>query len=182
MNLKDDNIDEIVRGNELSFELFMKNHANSLYHYAIGFTKQKESAEEIVSDVFYEVWKSRKILPSIKNVQAWLCTITYHKSISYIRKENGYKEISFDEIDNFFLEAVQSPDEEIIAKERMELINKAIQVLPPKCKHVFFLAKIENLPYKEIAEMLHISVKTINNHISFALDKIRNYLKDCEDK
>ena len=180
MNLKDDNIDKIAKGNELAFELFMKYHANSLYHYAVGFTKQKESAEEIVSDVFFEVWKSRKTLPNIKNIQAWLCTVTYHKSISYLRKNDHFNGVSFDEIDDFFWDDVQSPDEKIIAKEQMNLINKAIRTLPPKCKHVFFLAKIESLPYKEIAKMLNISVKTINNHIAFALDKIRRYLSESE--
>jgi RNA polymerase sigma-70 factor (ECF subfamily) len=160
----------------------MEHHATFLFHYAIGFTKQKESAEEIVSDVFFEVWKLRKMLPDIENLHAWLCTITYRKSISYLRKNDGYDNISFDDIDNFFFEPVQSPDETIIAKEEIDAINKAIQMLPSKCRHVFFLAKIEGLPYKEIAQMLNISVKTINNHIASALEKIRGYLKDNADK
>ena len=71
---------------------------------------------------------------------------------------------------------VLNPDEAMISREEMEKINNAIQQLPPKCKHVFFLAKIEGLPYKDIAALLDISVKTINNHIAFALEEIAKKL------
>ena len=84
--------------------------------------------------------------------------------------------MSFSDIDNFIFEPVQSPVEEMISKEEIARINEAIQQLPPKCKHVFFLAKIDGLPYKDIADMLNISVKTINNHIAFALDEITKKL------
>ena len=64
----------------------------------------------------------------------------------------------------------------IVKNNYIEKINDAIQQLPPKCKHVFFLAKIEGLPYKDIAALLDISVKTINNHIAFALEEIAKKL------
>lgn len=93
-----------------------------------------------------------------------------------MRKETGKTELSLDGIGDFIFAPIQSPDEAMISKEEMEKINNAIQQLPPKCKHVFFLAKIEGLPYKEIADILNISVKTINNHIAFALEEIAKNL------
>ena len=110
-------------------------------------------------------------------MNAWIQTITYRKAISYLRKETGKTELSLDGIGDFIFAPIQSPDEEMISKEEMEKINDAIQQLPPKCKHVFFLAKIEGLPYKEIAKLLDISVKTINNHIAFALGEIAGKLR-----
>ncbi len=98
------------------------------------------------------------------------------KRFLFLRKETGKYELSFDDIEDFIFEPVQSPAEEMISKEEMAKINDAIQQLPPKCKHVFFLAKIDGLPYKDIADMLNISVKTINNHIAFALDEIAKRL------
>lgn len=80
------------------------------------------------------------------------------------------------DIGDFIFAPIQSPDEAMISREEMEKINNAIQQLPPKCKHVFFLAKIEGLPYKDIAALLDISVKTINNHIAFALEEIAKKL------
>ncbi|GAE83812.1 ECF-type sigma factor [Bacteroides reticulotermitis JCM 10512] len=130
----------------------------------------------MVSDVFFEVWKNRKTLTDITSMNAWLQTITYRKSISYLRKEAGQNILSFDDISEFFLAPIQTPDEAMISREEMNKINEAIQRLPPKCKHVFFLAKMEGLPYKDIATLLNISVKTINNHIASALTIIARNL------
>ena len=109
-------------------------------------------------------------------MNAWIQTITYLKALSYLRKEKGKADLLLDDIGDFIFAPIQSPDEAMISREEMEKINNAIQQLPPKCKHVFFLAKIEGLPYKDIAALLDISVKTINNHIAFALEEIAKKL------
>ena len=176
VKLENNEICRIVDGDEIAFNRFMEHYSSRLYHYTFALLGQKESAEEIVSDVFFEVWKNRKSLAEIGNMNAWIQTITYRKAISFLRKETGKYELSFDDIEDFIFEPVQSPAEEMISKEEMAKINDAIQQLPPKCKHVFFLAKIDGLPYKDIADMLNISVKTINNHIAFALDEIAKRL------
>lgn len=176
MKLENNEICRIVDGDEIAFNRFMEHYSSRLYHYTFALLGQKESAEEIVSDVFFEVWKNRKGLAEIGNMNAWIQTITYRKAISFLRKETGKYELLFDDIEDFIFEPVQSPAEEMISKEEMAKINDAIQQLPPKCKHVFFLAKIDGLPYKDIADMLNISVKTINNHIAFALDEIAKRL------
>ena len=137
MKPESNDIDRIINSDEAAFCRFMERYSSRLYHYVFALIGQKEPAEEVVSDVFYEVWKNRK---------------------------------------TFIFAPIQSPDEAMISKEEMEKINNAIQQLPPKCKHVFFLAKIEGLPYKEIADILNISVKTINNHIAFALEEIAKNL------
>ena len=177
MRLENDDIYRIINGDEFAFERFMQYYSSRLYHYSLGLLGNKEAAEEIVSDVFFEVWKNRQQLAEINSMSAWLQTITYRKAISFLRKENGRHDLSFDEIEDFTFEPVQSPDEEIISKEEIQEINNAIEQLPAKCKHVFFLAKIEGLPYLEIADMLHISVKTINYHVAYAIDSIAKKLK-----
>ena len=159
MRLENDDIRKIVNGDEFAFNRFMEHYSSRLYHYAFALLGQKEPAEEIVSDVFFEVWKNRKDLAQINNMDAWIQTITYRKAIG-----------------EFIFDPVQSPDEKMISKEEIARINEAIQQLPPKCKHVFFLAKMDGLPYKEIADILNISVKTINNHIAFALEEIAKNL------
>ena len=176
MKLENNEICRIVDGDEIAFNRFMEHYSSRLYHYTFALLGQKESAEEIVSDVFFEVWKNRKTLADIENMNAWIQTITYRKAISYLRKGTAKTDLLLDDIGDFIFDPIQSPDEEMISKEEMEKINDAIQQLPPKCKHVFFLAKIEGLPYKDIAALLDISVKTINNHIAFALEEIAKKL------
>lgn len=182
MSILKDDINRIANGDEGSFCRFMEFHSERLYYFTRGLVRQREAAEEIVSDVFFEVWKARKDLGKIENINSWLYTITYRKSISFLRKKKGNMTVSLDEIQDFVFEPLQSPDEKLISKEEITHINNAIQQLPPKCKQVFFLTKIEGMPYLEISKILGISVKTINNHVAKAILIISSYLKknDCE--
>ena len=176
MKLESNDIDRIVNSDEAAFCRFMEYYSSRLYHYVYALIGQKEPSKEVVSDIFFEVWKNRRTLASIENMNAWIQTITYRKALSYLRKEKGKADLLLDDIGDFILAPIQSPDEAMISREEMEKINNAIQQLPPKCKHVFFLAKIEGLPNKDIAALLDISVKTKNNHIAFALEEIAKKL------
>ena len=167
----------ITKGDELAFEAFMDHYSSTLYHYAYGIVGSKESAEEIVSDVFFEVWKNRKTLSEIESIGAWLRTVTYRKSISALRHEASIPVgVSIDDVENFAVPPVSAPDSELISKEEVDELNRAIGELPPKCRHVFFLAKINHIPYKEIAQMLQISVATINYHVGFAMGILKKKL------
>lgn len=170
-------IQKITEGNQNYFRLFVDVYSIYLYHFAFGFVKNKEIAEEIVSDVFFDVWQNRSNLESIQNIKSWLLVLTRNKSISYLRKDKGNIYISFDEIEDYQAPQIQSPDYAIISKEEITKINNAIAKLPPKCQLIFSLAKIQGLPYKEIAEMLNISVKTINAHIARAIELISEILE-----
>lgn len=173
MQQNDNQIREIIEGDEQAFGLFMDIYSKDLFVFAQGYVRSRETAEEIVSDVFLEVWHNRHTLDQIKSMKSWLLTIVRNKAISYLRKNNiEISTVSFDYIEDFFLPPVVSPDEQIISKEELEHIHQAINNLSPKCKEVFLLAKIEKLPYKEISSMLNISVKTIDVHIAKAIEKI----------
>lgn len=168
----------IEQGNELAFNSFMNRYMDGLYYHSFGILYNKEMAEEIVSDVFFEVWKNRKKLFEIENIKAWLNTMTYRKSISYLRKEKKRNhDVPMEGITQFCFPVTESPDDKIISGEEVQALNAAIENLPPKCKHVFFLAKIEGLPYAQIAEMLEISLATVNYHIGFAMTTLKKKLK-----
>lgn len=177
MYLEKTNIRQIAQGDEQAFCQFVKVHSQNLFYYAVSLLQKKELAEEVVSDVFFEVWKLRTTLEEIKNLKAYLLTLTHNKAVSYLRKENFGRMFSIEDIQDVYLPSFQSADCSIISQEEMSRINQAIQTLPPKCKQVFILAKIEGLAYKEIAQMLNISVKTINIHIAKALALISSELE-----
>ena len=167
----------ISKGDELAFNSFMNRYSRRLYYHAFGILSKKEMAEEVVSDVFLEVWRLRRTLLDIVSMSSWLNSIVYRKSISYLRKEiKSNQEISFEELQDFSFPDMQSPMDDMLSREEMQCLNEAIKSLPPKCKHVFFLAKLEQIPYAEIAHMLQISLPTVNYHIGYAMNALKKKL------
>lgn len=171
-------VQKIKEGDQIEFCSFVDLYSKDLYHFALGYVNVRELAEEVVSDVFLEVWNNRFRLDEIVNIKSWLLVMVRNRAISYLRKEQIDNTVSFDEIGEFHVPLFQLPDDNIISREEIAKINQAITALPPRCKEVFVLAKIEKQPYKKIAEMLNISVKTINVHIAKALNIISQSLSD----
>lgn len=168
----------IAKGDEMAFDAFMDYYSSTLYRHAYGVVANKELAEEIVSDVFYYVWKQRKQLLEVESMGAWLHTLTYRRAVSVLRHELSRPgQVDIDELENFAISVLETPDETMMSREDTDRLNHAIEELPPKCRHVFSLAKIEGLPYKEIARLLDISVATINYHISYAMDHLKRRLR-----
>lgn len=168
----------ISKGNELAFDKFMDGHSQCMYYHAYGILGNKQMAEEVVSDVFLEVWKMRERLLDIENINFWLSKVVYRKSISVLRKEKNRRNmVDIDELLNFKFPQMETPIDSIISDENMHSIKEAIDALPPKCKHVFYLAKIEQMPYAEICDMLKISLATVNYHIGYAMNALRAKLR-----
>lgn len=173
---------QISKGNQLALQQLMDLMADDLSIFAQGFVKCKDRAEEIVSDVFYKLWCKRKQIHEIKNLNAYLFVSVRNGALSYLRKKSGLEEIPIESISEFNFPPVRGPESELIDKETLEEINAAIEKLPPKCKMAFMLAKVQGLKYKEISQIMNISVKTINNHIALALEKISDSLETERNK
>jgi RNA polymerase sigma-70 factor (family 1) len=166
----------ISRGDERKFRFLMEFISDDLFLFAMGFVRKKEIAEEIVSDVFVKIWETRSNLTEIENLKAYLFVSVKNSCISHIRKNRKENLVSLDGLNNFLVPAVECPESEYINAEKLNEIYDAIKQLPPKCRIVFSLAKFNGLKYKEIAEVMEISEKTVNNHLVFALKKLSDSL------
>lgn len=168
----------ITKGDETALDTLMDYHSQQLFRVAYGILGSKESAEEVVSDVFYDIWQQRKDLLKIENIGAWLRRLAYNKAISRQRHDSMIQYAS--QPDGFdgerYCPPVAAADEELISREEVQEINDAIESLPPKCRHVFTMAKLEKIPYNEISDLLDISVSTINFHVRTALDHLKKRL------
>lgn len=174
-------LNKIKNGDSGAFRHFINLYSENLYFFALGYVHTREIAEEVVSDVFLAVWQNRHKLDQIRVLKSWLLVITKNQAISYLRKEPLDTTVSIDDVEevgDYFIPYIQPPDNNIISREETDRINNAINALPPKCKEVFMLAKIEKIPYKEISQILNISVKTINIHIAKAVGVISKILNE----
>ena len=162
----------IQSGNELALTNLINLFSSDLYVFAMGFVKQKVIAEELVSDVFVQIWESRDDILTVNNIKAYLYVLVKNKCISHLRKHQKNEFISIEKLEEFHLSDLQSKDSTVIDNDMILKINNAISKLPPRCKMAFVLAKVNDLRYKEIAEIMDISVKTIDNQIAYALKNI----------
>lgn len=131
-----------------------------------------ESAEEIVSDVFLKVWEKRKTLDTVQNLRLYLYVSTRNTTLNYLSKQRKMQVISLDDLSVDFPSHTLDPEQLMITAEMMRRIAEAVNSLPPRCKMVFRLIREDALPYKEVAEILDISIKTIDNHLAIAVRRI----------
>jgi len=166
----------IANGDQKKFRHLMELTSDDLLWFAIGFLKNKEVAEEIVSDVYVKIWNNRAQLETILNLKSYLFICVRNGCLSHLRKVKNEKIISIDSVNEFQFVQVEAPEDNLIEKEKIEQIYAAIETLPCKCKMAFTLAKIHGLKYKEIAEVLGVTEKTVNNHLVLAVKRITELL------
>jgi RNA polymerase sigma-70 factor (family 1) len=146
-----------------------------LYPFARTLVKAKEPAEEVVSDVFMKVWEKRQELEKIENLKVYLYVATRHIALNYLEKQ---RRNATDTLDHFqaseLISVYIDPEQLLITADMMQLLRKAIDRLPPKCRVIFKLVKEDGLKYREVAEILNISTKTVENQVTIALQKLGN--------
>ncbi len=146
--------------------------------FAFCMLHSSEEAEEVADDVLITLWGKRKSLTEIKNVHVYALIIAKNLSLNILKKRSKSKISSLDEIDVSFFFDNSSPEQIIIDIELQKRLENAIQALPPKCQLVFKLAKENNLSYREIGEVLSISVKTVDAHLVAATQKLAKIFKE----
>jgi RNA polymerase sigma-70 factor (ECF subfamily) len=152
-------------------ELFLQYHAR-LVHFSSLITRSRESAEEVVSDVFLKIWTGRKNLARVENFHLYIYVITKNLSINRLLRQKKEKSFSLDETQVEFRSIYMDPEQLMITSEMFRRVKEAIDELPPKCQLIFKLIKEDGLKYREVAELLGLSQKTIENQMTIALKKI----------
>jgi RNA polymerase sigma-70 factor (ECF subfamily) len=130
-------------------------------------------AEEIVQDLFVQLWK-RGTLDNVSNPEPYLLRCVRFKSIDYLRYKDTKMEIQLEAWHG----ATNASLDELPEEEIEPLLHYFADKLPPKTKQVFLLSRESNLTYKEIADQLHISIKTVEAQMTRALRKMRSILKE----
>lgn len=165
------------KADEHAFEEIFEIYVHGLFRFTFAILGNKELAEEAVSDVFFKIWTHRAKIEGIENFKAYLYTSARNTALNYLDKEERKKAISLDDLSVSLPINEICPETELISKELKEIIGRAIENLPERCKLIYSLAKIEQLKYKEIAQILDISVKTIDHQLTIAIKKIGNEIK-----
>jgi RNA polymerase sigma-70 factor (family 1) len=163
----------IANGNELMLaELYTIFHKR-LQHFARAITRSNEIAEEVVDDVFVKLWNRRDKTSEIDNLTVYLYIAVKNQSLNALsKKAQELVTDSFDYLDIEIEEAIGDPAALMITEEMMRRMQNAVDELPPRCKMIFKLIREDGLKYKEVSQILNISVNTIDVQMAIAVKRI----------
>lgn len=166
----------MVRYNDTSaidFDSIFNNWNKKVYHYAISKTSSKYIAEETVQRVFIKLWKNLTEKDISINIEAQIFTISRTVLLDVVKEETNKRKLLVADKREIYSD---SPMDIFQTKELDSHIQKAIESMPAARKEIFQLSRFEQLSYKQIADKLSISPKTVENHISLALKTLRKAL------
>jgi RNA polymerase sigma-70 factor (ECF subfamily) len=163
-----------VQSDESAFTQLFDHYRNKIYTVALKLTHSTTVAEEIVEDVFLQIWLRRSCLNEIKNFSAYLYTIARNETYKILKQiAKNYNVVLITENNTSIVH--NNTEEYLIDKELTSLLQKAIDRLPSQQKQVYKLMKEEDLKRGEVAELLHIQPETVKFHLAQAMKNIRAY-------
>lgn len=144
----------------------------SLMRFATSLVIQVPVAEELVEDVFVKLWQNRAKLPEIANLKVYLFVAVKNRSLNYLKWKSKDIIAYFETYPVDISVSDETPESILMTKEMHAKINAAVNALPTKCKLIFRLVKEEKLKYREVAEILNISPRTVDTQLTLATRKI----------
>jgi RNA polymerase sigma-70 factor (ECF subfamily) len=170
-------LQEVEAGNYDAFKAFYDVAYPVAYRFTHYFLIKPEDCEEVISEVFYIIWKQKNTLPGIKDVKAWLYIVCRNEAFRYLRKKERYANISIDDMPVNLQIDTKSVEEKIIEDEMLHVYNEAVAELPERCKLIFLMVREEKLRHKEIAEILSITEGSVEQQMNIAIRKIVRVVK-----
>lgn len=167
---------DLADGNEQAFEKIYTAYSPRLFGRLLKIVKSDLHAREILQDVFLIVWERRKMIDPERSFRSFIFKVTENKAYDFLRKAAKDRNLEEQLIvlaseDYTFIEAHKIDD------EHLSILQKSIEDLPPQRQLIFRLCKLEGKSYKEVSELLNVSVSTISDHIVKGTKFIRDYFE-----
>jgi RNA polymerase sigma-70 factor (family 1) len=163
----------ISQGNEQLLAALYRLFSKRLIHFARVVTRSGDVAEEVVEDVFVKLWSNRHKIMEIDNLTVYLYVAVKNRSLNSIsQKARELIQAPFDHLDIEVGDMAADPYNLLVTSEMMQKMQQAVESLPPRCKMIFKLVREDGLKYKEVADILNISVNTIDVQMAIAIKKI----------
>ncbi|NOY37503.1 MAG: RNA polymerase sigma-70 factor [Chlorobi bacterium] len=170
-----DYVHELKKGSYSAFDYLFSVYKERLYAFAVGYLKVPEDAKELVQEVFVRVWENRNKLDEEKSFNSYLFTISKNTILNYFRKK-AHKEAYLEYIRKHTGLSVSQTEEDIEYQELLERTNGLVEQLPSRQKVIYRLSREKGMSNEEIARMLNISKKTVENQITLAIKFLREQL------
>jgi len=164
--------EQIEKHSQKAFEGLYRLFFARLFNFSVLYVGKKEVAEEIVNDVMIRVWKNRETINGILDLETYLFVSVRNASLNYLSQYSKYHVVIEPESNRAEVISMDDPERELEWKEIYFNLNKAIDELPEQCRTVFKLIKEEGFRYKQVAEILNISPRTVETQLFRAIKKL----------
>lgn len=164
------------KGDRKAFRYLFNLFYNRLVAYVTSYTHDKIQSEDIVQQAFISLWEDKSKLDETKSPKPYLYAIVYNKYIDTIKKAKKKEKLLSQIWERALVDRIEE-DTDVLEK-RIQKMKQVIDSLPPKCKEIIMLNKIQGVKYKEIADQMGISVKTVESQMRIAFIKIRKAFKE----
>jgi len=171
--------------NRIEFENIYVVHYSRMKRFAQEYVIREEDAENIVQDVFLDLWEQNFLLLTHTNLFAYLFTTLKNRCIDFLRHKTIVQNTAQKLQDDYTkalqmkFQSLEAFDEQLFSEPDIEtIIQNAIESLPERCREIFVLNKIEGKKQKDIAQELNISINTVENQMAIAYKKLKEILKD----
>ena len=171
----------VKKDDEEAFKEIFNFYIRKVYQFIYGYLKDTAEAEDVTHIVFQKIWEKRAVIDLNQSFGGFLFTIAYRSVIDHIRKEAAKKH--WEKSSSFELEEQAShlTSDSLVNNKHLEsLYQKALKSLSQKRKEVFVLSRHEGMSNKEIAAKLHITEKTVENHMTAALFALKEFFNNAE--
>jgi len=167
-----------MQDDDKAFESLFYLLYTSLIKFCTMYIHQKEAAEEIVSDVFVKCWINRRKLTDVHNIDTYLFVAVRNQSLNYIKKYSHIHVVQVDDTNEWKQIKTFDPQEELEKKELIFRMEQSIEALPRQCRIIFRLIREDGMKYKDVAEILNISPRTVQTQLFRAIKKLSAVLSD----
>lgn len=171
---------KIALGDQRAFQVVYERYKKKIYTYSFGLLHSDILAEEVMQEVFLKIWCLGEGLKDIRDLDAFMKTVTRNRSLDFLRKAVSAKKADV-ELTKNYSEAHNETEEAILLQDTRRVLNNAIDLLPQQQREVYLLCQIEGLKYEEVAAKLNISTNTVKTHMKRALASLRQHVRSHTD-
>ena len=174
------NINELLLGDnsERAFRIIVHAYQDKVIRFISLFVSNSQECEELASDIFISLWTNRHKLSDVDDLDSYIFVMAKNRALNHLRK--GKTELV--DLDSFQVDAFHNtettPESIYISQEEVAVLNAAINELPQKTKMAFHLVRENKMKYKDAADILGVSIKTIEKQVATAVAKLKERLSD----
>lgn len=167
----------LAKGDERCFDAIYNHYSNRLFPFVDKMVRSRNLSEEIVQDIFVQLWINRHLLENVHYPTAYLFNIAANKTLTYLKKiANNQKLV--DKISAGYQDYSNDTEEQLILKESAKIIEMAVAQLPQQRRLIWELSRNEGLTHQQIADKLGISTSTVNNQLGHAMQQVRTFMNN----